>query len=177
MGKGSATRARAVRNERKRQAKTGKAPEKPSAARTAPTPVLLAPTPQQESKGWWVRAKGPGRTEAVVNLASDMIGRLRCEGAITHEQEQAARLFQELRADFLAELGTRGYGSCLDPATGGYDGSDGDPQAMEAYRRMERRVGGSMMAVLSAECDKGAQQRPHMIGLLRAALTAVWGKR
>jgi hypothetical protein len=132
------------------------------------------PTPERRAMGAW--AKPPkGTPGPMIDLAADMIGRLLIEKRITHAQEQAARLFQELRAGFEAELGVAGYGSCLNDSRAGYDGSDGNAEAMAAWRRMEGRIGRVKSALLQIETAKGPDRVPNDLGALRTALDCVNG--
>lgn len=125
------------------------------------------------ARGKWAEPKGEYKDAAIVDLASDMIGQLYYSKQITTSQEQAARLFQELRAGYLAELGTKGYGSCLADNQSGYDASDGDPAAIKAYRNLETRIGRIKTACLILECDRGASEEPVSLIALRRALDAV----
>ena len=162
-----------------------KAPKKAKAAhththsararRTAPQPEPLAPTPQQADKGVYARARGPGRTEYVVNLASDMIGRLLAERQITPQQEQTARAFQGLYAAWCEELGLSGFKSCLDIAVAGHDESNGRPEVVAAYTALRDRIGRVKIAVLTVETAKGAHERPNDLGALRNALDVAEG--
>lgn len=171
MGKGDKTRARAKKlNKRERQSAL---PHTRKSQRTN-VPEILAPTPEQQPRGVYVRAKGPGADpRQVVNLASDMIGELLCAGDITPSQEQAARTFQEVRSKWLAEIGAANFRSCLDIGACGYDDGDGDPASIAAYRAIERRIGRLHVAVLASEVDKPAGHKPHILGQLRSALQAM----
>lgn len=166
MGKGDTRR----RKTPKAKTKTIPAPQRPLNGRKHARATILAPTPQQEGKGVYTRAKGPGRTEAVVNLTPDMIGRLLHERKITPDQEQAARAFQSLRHAYLGELQTRGYGSCLADNMAGYDDSDGREQIVRAYRHIEDSLGRVKIACLKLECEKGPECQPFDLGVLRNAL-------
>lgn len=166
MGKGSRKKKQKISNRRTQAIETpANKPEKPKP---------LAPTPEQQGRGVYVFTKGPGiRSEHVTNLASDMIGRLHCDGQITTAQEQAARHFQRVWHDYRASLPLKGYRSCLDISAGGYDGSEGDPRAEREWADLKRRVGGIVTAVLVSEIDKPTEAKPHIIGQLRFALDKV----
>lgn len=132
------------------------------------------PTPERRRHGKWADPQGQGKAfQPVVDLAPDMIGSLYQSGKISTSQEQAARLFQELRAAFVAELGTSGYGSCLADNTQGYDASDGNPEAIARYRTLEDRIGVLMTQTLTVECDKGPSDKPWDLAVLRNALDCV----
>lgn len=134
------------------------------------------PTDQRRAMGIWVEPKGIAKhSNPMVDLAPDMIGALYQSKKINTAQEQAARLFQELRAAYLSELGTKGFGSCLADNQTGYDGGDGDPAVIAAYRSLERRIGRVKTACLIAECDRGADQKPRDLGVLKRALDVVAG--
>lgn len=134
------------------------------------------PTSERRARGVWVEPKGIAKhSNPMVDLAPDMIGALYQSKQINTSQEQAARLFQELRAAYLSELGTKGFGSCLADNQTGYDGGDGDPSVIAAYRSLERRIGRVKTACLIMECDRGADQRPRDLGVLTRALDVVAG--
>lgn len=154
----------------------------PANANTAtPEPVdshdeAYRPTPERKRHGKWAEPQGQGKAfQPVVDLAPDMIGRLYQTNRINTSQEQAARLFQELRADYVAELGTVGYKSCLSGGVQGWDESDGDPEVIARYRSLERRIGRVKTAVLLMECDKGPSDKPGDLDVLRTALNCVAG--
>lgn len=132
------------------------------------------PTPERKRRGVWM-PPAKGQAGPYVDIASDMIGALLQSGKISHSQEQAARLFMDLRAGYVAELGVAGYGSCLDQGGGGYDSGDGNPEAIRAYRSMEDRIGWVKSALLQIETAKGAEDKPHDLGALRNALDVVNG--
>jgi hypothetical protein len=110
----------------------------------------------------------------MIDLAADMIGALLSAARITRQQEQAARLFQELRAGYVAELGVPGFGSCFNTG-GGHDSGDGSVETMQAWRRMENRIGRVRSALLQHETAKGQDCQPNDLGALRAALDCVNG--
>lgn len=146
---------------------------RPVAPKPRPVDMVL---PEQRDKGIWAEAQGfDMRDKPVVNLAQDMIGRLGHENKITGRQVDAARQWQELYAGYVAELGTRGFNSCLADSQSGYDASDGNPAAVRAYNAMCNRIGRIKVATLRIECDKGREDRPNDLNVLRAALDAVGG--
>lgn len=134
------------------------------------------PTDERRAHGVWVEPKGLAKhTSPMVDLAPDLIGVLYQTKRITSAQEQAARMFQELRAGYVAELGTKGYGSCLADNQSGYDDSDGNPEAIAAYRSLERRLGRINIALLQVECEKGPDAKPWDVIALRTVLDMVAG--
>lgn len=169
------SRAEAKRRKKARQQQGQQAMDETHTASTVlPPPSDNRPTPERRVRGEW--AKPPkGEPGPMVDLAPDMIGRLLADQRITRQQEQAARLFQELRAGFEAELGVPGYGSCLNDSRAGYDATDGNAEAIAAWRRMEVRIGRVKSALLQHETAKGADQQPNDLGALRNALDCVNG--
>jgi len=134
------------------------------------------PTPERHSKGVWAQPQGGAKDQQpMVDLASDMIGALYQAKKLTASQEQAARLFQELRAGYLAEIGTRGYGSCLADNQTGYDGGDGNEAVIKAYRSLEGSIGHIKTACLILETEKGPDQQPYDLSVLRRSLDCMAG--
>lgn len=134
----------------------------------------VRPTAQRMAQGKWAEPQGALQSQQpMVDLASDMIGALYQGRKITNTQEQAARLFQELRAGYLAEIGTRGYRSCLADNQSGFDGGDGNVEVVQAYRSLEGRIGRVCVTALVLEVDKRPDQRPHDLGVLKNALNVV----
>ncbi|MEY1555315.1 hypothetical protein AB3Y40_06735 [Yoonia sp. R2331] len=109
----------------------------------------------------------------MIDLAYDMIGRLGAEGKLTAQQVESARVFQERRALYVAELEVPGFKSCLAGGSGGYDGSDGNPEAVQAYNVMVERIGRISTACLVIECGKLTEQRPASLDALRNALNVL----
>lgn len=128
------------------------------------------PTAERRARGVWHTPKGQGKSDRpMFDRAEDMIGRLYAEGQLTDGQEMAARQWQEIHAAYEAEIGCKGYRSCLDISSGGYDGSDGNPAVMREYRRLLKALG-SAAAILRRECAKGPDEQPGQIAFLRVAL-------
>lgn len=145
-------------------------------ATQAPTTHHTArPTPERWARGIWAEAAGAGKeARPLVDLASDMVGRLYATKQITSAQHDAARMFQELRQGYLKELGARGFKSCLAGGVGGYDATDGDVAAVRAYRSMERKIGSAHCAVLMFDLEQ-INGTPRSIDRLRLALDAIAG--
>ena len=139
--------SRAARRKNKKRlaeaAKALQAPLPPKISQSRLTGRETArPTPERLERGTWAEPQGMGKDmQPTVDLTADLIGELYHAGKLNPSQEQAARLFQELRAAYLAELGTSGYGSCLADNQQGYDGSDGNPAVIAEYRALERKIG------------------------------------
>lgn len=175
--------AKAYTRAAKRRAKKAKepGPQKPftatQAANTGATPRETArPTPERKRRGVWAKPTGADKhMHPMVDLAHDMIGALYAEGKLSHSQEQAARLFQELRAGFVAELGVTGYRSCLDDSRGGYDAGDGDAEAIRAYQGLANKIGRVKTALLTVETEKPGDGKPNDLAALRNALDCVAG--
>ena len=130
--------------------------------------ITAQPTPERRAIGVWHTTK-----DGTQDMAHDMIGRLSTEGKLNSQQVESARVFQETRAAYVAELGTVGYRSCLAGGSGGYDSGDGNPEAIRAYRKIENAVGPKHIWMLRQECDKLANDRPWSIDGLREALDAM----
>ena len=146
-------------------------------ANTTAAPVIATveaednrPTAERRARGIWHMPKGQGKSDRpMFDRAEDMIGRLYAEGQLTDGQEMAARQWQEIHAAYDTEIGCKGYRSCLDISSGGYDGSNGNPALMREYRRLLRALG-SAAAILRRECAKGPDEKPGHIAFLRVAL-------
>jgi hypothetical protein len=69
-----------------------------------------------------------------------MIGKLRCVGKITADQEQVARDVQEAWVVYCAELSLNTGRSCLDIGPVGYDGGDGNPAAIKRWRAVTGKL-------------------------------------
>jgi len=126
------------------------------------------PTEQRAQVGHWVKADGRFQ-----DLAADMIGWLLISRQITPEQEQAARTWQAVRTAYVAELQLRGYRSCLNNEQPGHDDSDGDPEVLAQYRRLELEVGRAGTQELVWTADE--QKKPRVLGVLKAALDVIGG--
>lgn len=103
----------------------------------------------------------------------DMIGFMHAVGYLTSAEEQAARMFQEAYRAYLAEIGTRGYGSCLADNMAGYVGDDGRADVIASYRRIEARIGLLYTSHLATEVFRTLDERPHLPGWTKAALKAL----
>lgn len=131
------------------------------------------PTAERMARGVWTEPTGMGKNEIpVTDVASDMIGLLLFERKITDSQEQAARVFQAARWDYLHELPeVSGYKSCLSAEQGGYDDSDGNEAAIRRYRDIERAVGKAGVSQLIWVCQGNG--KPFNLAALRVALDAI----
>jgi len=148
----------------------------PKEAISIATETSTRPTPQRLAQGKWATPQGAGKSQQpMVDLASDMIGALYEAKKISIAQEQAARLFQQLRDAYLAEFDLSGFKSCLAGGVSGYDDSDGNPEAKKAYEDLEKRIGMVKTAILEIECAKGPDRKPNDLIALHRALDAVAG--
>lgn len=128
------------------------------------------PTPERWARGMWAEAQGAGKdARPLVDLSSDLIGRLYAERKITSSQHEAARRFQEVRDAFMLELGTVGYRSCLAGGCGGYDSGDGDVSVAQAYRALSERLG-PHLRVMVDNCHKLGDERATDLEALIKAL-------
>jgi hypothetical protein len=170
---------RAKRRQKARAAMAALASVLPHARRAAttdriepPPPPAARVLPEQRDKGVWAEPpKGHGG--GVINLAPDMIGRLGFDRLLTPAQVDAARRWQEIEAGWLAQLGAKGYRSCLDMTGGGHDGGDGDPAAIRAYDALCDRIGRICVATLKLECGKPDGAKPNNLAVLRNCLDVV----
>ena len=144
-----------------------------SDAEIGPTAKAERPNALRKSRGMWAIPKGMGKHEQpAVDMASDMIGVLYVGRQISSQQEQAARLYQELRAAYLAELpDVRGFKSCLAGSVPGFDDSDGCAETIAAFRGLEKRLTHPMRREMLIVCDMN--ERPRNIETLRAALDVI----
>jgi len=166
-----ADRAKKKRRTAPSRAASHTGPQKqPNPIRRGGHPAETAkPTKERLAHGAWVIGK---RDEPSVDLASDMIGALHCQRRITDAQLQAARAWQELRAEWLAEFpDIAGFKSCLHGSVPGYDDGEGNPAVMRAYRQMEQRLTLPQRRIMLLVCDQG--QKPANIALLRQGLDAL----
>ena len=130
--------------------------------------ITAQPTRERRARGIWHKTK-----DGMQDTAEDLIGRLSTEGKLTSQQVESARVFQERREAYKAELDLAGFRSCLAGGSGGYDSGDGNPEATRAYREIENRVGQKHLWMLRQECDKTADDRPWSLTGLQAALDAM----
>lgn len=156
---------------RKRQRNAMGATE-PAARTSAPNNKQTArPTPERWARGNWAEATGAGRdARPLVDLSSDLIGRLYEGGELSSSQHEAARRFQEVRDAFVAELGAVGYRSCLAGGSGGHDSGDGNPEIIRQYRAVSDRLGRAHMRTLVDNVHKLSDERVTDLGRLKAAL-------
>lgn len=135
----------------------------------------IRPTGERMARGFWRLPQGMGKNEQpAIDTSSDMVGILHDAELITTSQEQAARQWQALRADYLAELpDVAGYKSCIAGNVPGYDDGDGDPVVIAEYRRMEKRLTRPQRLEMMHVCEDG--YKPSDIALLRSALDAIGG--
>lgn len=145
-----------------------KLPIPPKEATSRSERLESPPTPQQAAKPGWLK---PERGKPWIRL--DMIGLMHERGFLTDAEEQAARIFQQLRAEYLAELGTRGFGSCLADNMRGHKSDDGRAEIIIEYRYIETKVGYSVISHLAGEVFKTADEKPHQPGQTKYALQRI----
>lgn len=126
------------------------------------------PTREQQSRPGWLK---PEKGKPWVRL--DLIGLLHQRGQITDAEEQAARIYQQLRMEYLAELQTRGFGSCLADNMAGHKSDEGRAGIIREYRYIEQKVGYSAISHLAGEVFKTSDEKPHLIGLTKEALRRI----
>jgi len=138
-----------------------------------PTPERQSnkPTPERQSRGVWVKGK---EYQPDVDRASDMAGVLYHKREINQAQLEAARAFQEVRAAYVAEIGTFGYKSCLAGGFGGHDESDGNPEVFKAYRHFTRPLAKQQLRALEVGLDMSPDEAGRLIvWKIRNALKAL----
>jgi hypothetical protein len=134
--------------------------------------VIERPTPERMARGIW----SIGTKHApVIDLACDMIGELYATNQITYAQHEAARMFQDVVSDYMADLALPGFRSCLAEGFGGYDSGDGDVEAARKYKALQLKCGAVRFIYLRSETDKPAGARPADIETLRRALDFLAG--
>lgn len=168
------SKAEKLRNKRERQAnaQAKSVPLDYGSLRVVTKPrETNRPTKERLCHGVWAKATGADRrSQPMVDLASDMIGRLFIEKKITAQQLESARAFQDVYEPYKAELGLGGFKSCLAGGSGGHDDGDGNPEAFKAYYAMRDKVGAVVTACLSIETAKLADEQPRDLAGLRNSL-------
>jgi hypothetical protein len=132
------------------------------------------PTSERLARGKWAKPNiEQGEQGAYIDLACDMIGRLMVTKQITRDQEEAARMFQNLYSVYLSEIGIAGIASCLNTSEGGHDAGDGNPAVYAAYYKMREKIGRVKTSMLQNECFKDAEAMPYDLAALRNALNCL----
>lgn len=169
-------KTRAERRRQKRASRTVAASVASAPQNTAPEPLSATetgetaiPTPERLKRGYWPERGSQGLQQ---DEHPDMIGRLHQQGALSQSQHDAARLWQYIRAAWVAELGVAGYRSCIGDF-GGHDETDGNVEAVKRYLGLRDKIGRVAEATLRIECDKPADARPISLAVLRNALDRV----
>lgn len=153
------------KNRRKAEAKT-----------PAPMPegrvTAVRPTPERASHAVVRLPTGQGKDDrpAVVE-ADDMVARLYEGGVLSYDQEQAARRFQQLHADYMQELGLSTGRSCLDIGPVGHDGGEGNPAVLARHKAITQALG----LIRDAELRRVVirDNKPRDLLALKSALTVV----
>lgn len=144
----------------------GVTPEAPNKA--------IRPTPERAQHGKVNVPFGVGKHERPATVeCSDMVATLYEGGKITYSQEQAARTFQQLHADYVADLGISTGRSCLDIGPVGHDESDGNPEIAARHRRIVRELGMLRDAELRWVVLQGRRPRDLEAEVLRSALDII----
>lgn len=130
----------------RRREKAVRTPATPDSTPTLATQARAShtarPTPERWHRGTWHEPQGTGRGhKPLMDVASDLIGKLHAEGKITSSQHEAASRFKELREALLQDMGVAGYRSCLAGGSGGHDSGDGDVSIADAYRAVSKQLG------------------------------------
>ena len=135
----------------------------------------VRPTKERAARGVWAVTDGDRSKAPMIDRAHDMIGVLDTQGKINHSQEQAARVFQEVVAAYIADLGIGSYRSCLNDGGGGHDGGDGNIEAKRAHDGLKKRLGAVRYLYLRTETEKPTDGKPGSIEYLRRALDGING--
>ena len=165
--------SKAARRRSKRATEADTLPTRPVAVETTqgpPAGEIARPTAERLAKGIWTVAS---RTAPAVDDACDYIGRLYAMKLIEYHHHEAARMFQDIIAAFMADLPITGFRSCLAGGTGAYDSGDGNPAAVKAYDSMKRKLGAVRFAYLRTQVDKPSDAPIKDVDVLRNALDAV----
>ena len=165
--------SKAARRRRKRPVQADNLPSRPVTAETTqgpPAGEIARPTAERLAKGIWTVAS---RSAPAVDDACDYIGRLYAMKLIEYHHHEAARMFQDIVAAFMADLPIAGFRSCLAGGTGAYDSGDGNPAAVKAYDAMKRKLGAVRFAYLRTQVDKPSDAPIKDVDVLRNALEAV----
>jgi hypothetical protein len=140
------------------------APEEPTFA--------LRPPPERQQHGKVILPFGVGKNERPATVEGvDMVAKLYEGGQLTYTQEQAARSFQQLHADYVADLGVSTGRSCLDIGPVGHDAGDGNPEVAARHRRIVRALGMIREAEVRRVVLSG--QRPRNLLVLKDGLNVV----
>ena len=144
--------------------KAGATPEAPDRA--------VRPTLERAQHGKVIIPFGMDKNErpAVIE-GNDMVAQLYDAKHITYTQEQAARTFQQLHADYVADLGISTGRSCLDIGPVGHDEGEGNPETAARHRKIVRALGVIRDAELRLVVLSG--RKPRDLRILRDALDVV----
>lgn len=132
-------------------------------------PKAVRPTPQRIAKGLFRMPTGPDRRQLPAHdVTHDAVARMHHAGLLSDAQEAAARDWQLLKARVREELSISQGRSCLDMTPCGHDDSDGDPELMQHWRRVEAELGSWKVGSLDWTCV--LNHPPGNLRLFRAAL-------
>ena len=165
--------SRAARRRRKRATEADNLPVAPQVVESreiVAVDEIARPTAERLAKGIWTVA---GRSAPAIDDACDYIGRLYAMKLIEYHHHEAARMFQDIVAAFMADLPIAGFRSCLAGGSGAYDSCDGNPAAVKAYDAMKRKLGAVRFAYLRTQVDKPSDAPIKDVDVLRNALEKV----
>ena len=172
--------SKAAARRKKKAAQVQQSPQAATVPEAAPMATsareTTRPTPERMALGKWIKPQGADkRSQPMVDVASDMIGRLYERGQLTASQEQSARTFQDLWAAYRSELGVSEYRSCLAGGVGAHDESDGRPEVYAAWYSLCDKIGRVSVAVIKMNVERQAGERPINLDALKSALDRVAG--
>jgi len=170
--------SKAAARRKKKAAQGQQSPQAATTPETTPTATsareTTRPTPERMALGKWIKPQGADkRSQPMVDVASDMIGRLYERGQLTASQEQSARTFHELWAAYRSELGVSEYRSCLAGGVGAHDESDGRPEVYAAWYSLCDKIGRVSVAAIKMNVERQAGERPINLPALKSALDRV----
>lgn len=172
MGKGD--RKKRLKHKKPLQAPIGRGIETRATDMPEPRGKAVRPTPERLRQGSVSVPYGVGKHERpALVLDGDMVAHLYEAGVISYTQEQAARCFQQLHADYVAELGISTGRSCLDIGPVGHDEGEGNPDIAARHRKIVRALGIQRDAEIRHVTIGG--KKPRNIPMLRDALNVVSG--
>lgn len=149
-------------------------PEAPVVRESQPSARAQRPTPERMAKGSFRMPKGALRQILPAHDEHhDCVAAMHKAGLLTDSQEASARVWQELRADVLAEIGVKEARSCLDMTQAGYDSDDGNPDLMRRWREIEIELGSLRVGILDWTVLRG--HKPIRLSLLQSSLDILAG--
>ena len=169
MGKGSKARRKPKHRNKATQhalgtTATGPTPDAPSRA--------VRPPPERAQHGKVILPFGVGKGDRPATVeGGDMVAKIYENGDISYTQEQAARSFEQLHADYVSDLGISTGRSCLDIGPVGHDEGEGNPEVAARYKKIVRALGMQRDAELRLVVL--GSRKPRSLPMLRDALNVV----